>query len=328
VAACTRPEGFLLLPWLLVLGASLPKEEIWKKLTGFIGLGLIWILPFWFLVPKFRTLFSAYQEGMGGISLPFINFVDHFYTYLSQPLYVFTPLVFWFAVLGLAKMARRKGPEGEAFRKILLQIFILLFLSRLVPTSYQDRHMLPFLPLLLLAAGYQLESFFESLENHRGTIHHMLWKNGLLSFCLAWLALYSSAVLIAQHDSFGDIKRSAEFLKTLPAEAVIYTDEVPKTQFWSGRKVILMSYLYENKRFVPKAGDYVILHSFYLPRIDTLGRYFSDTHDAQLIHEDNSMVTPLLTDVMEDPDLQNRIMATAFRFKPQFFSSQIYAIRK
>ncbi len=331
VAAVTRPEGFILLPWLLVSGVSLNREGVWKKLGG---LALLWAGPLYFISQKLMTLLYAYQEGMGftqgagRIRFPFVNFIDHFYTYLSQPLYVFTPLVFWFAVLGLAKMARRSGPEGEAFRKILLQVYVIVFISRLIPATYQDRHMMPFLPFLLLAAGYQLESFFESLEQHQGTVRLMFWKNGVLTLCLAWLALFSSAALISENDSFGDIKRSSEFLKTLPPDARIYSDEVPKTQYWSGRKVELMPYLYENTQFNPKPGDIVVLHSFYVPRLSFVDRHLIDVHDAKVLHEEMSMVVPLLTDLMEDPELQNRTMATAFRFKPQFFRSRVYLIRK
>ncbi len=331
LAALTRPEGFLLLPWILVSGVSLSKEAVWKRLAG---LALVWAGPLYFIYPKVLTLLFAYQEGMGltegteRIRFPFVNFIDHFYAYLSQPLYVFTPLIFWFAVLGMAKMARRSGAEGEAFRKILLQVYILVFLSRLIPATYQDRHMLPFLPLLVLAAGYQLESFFESLERHRGTIRLMFWKNGLLTFCLAWLALFGSVVLMGTNDSFGDIKRSSEFLKNLPSEALIYTDEVPKTQYWSGRKVVLMPYLYQNTQFNPKPGDYVVLHSCYIPRINDVDRHLTEVHDAKLLKEETSMVVPLLTDLMEDPNLQNRTASTAFRFKPQFFRSRVYQILK
>lgn len=331
LAALTRPEGFLLLPWLLVSGVGLSKDAVWKRLAG---LALAWAAPLYFIIPKILTLLFAYQEGMGltqgteQVRFPFVNFIDHFYAYLSQPIYVFTPLVFWFAVLGLAKMARRSGPEGEAFRRILLQVYILIFLSRLIPATYQDRHMLPFLPLFVLAAGYQLESFFESLERHRGTIRLMFWKNGLLAFCLAWLALFSSVVLMGEYDSFGDIKRSSEFLETLPPDAVIYTDEVPKTAYWSGRKVILMPYLTQNAQFNPKPGDYVVLHSFYVPRINEVDRHLTEAHDAKLLHEEVGMVVPLLTDTMEDPGLQNRTASTAFRFKPQFFRSRVYEIRK
>jgi hypothetical protein len=331
LAALTRPEGFLLLPWILVSGVGLSKEDIWKRI---LGLSLAWAAPFYFISPKLLTLLFAYQEGMGlsegaeRVRFPFVNFIDHFYAYLSQPIFVFTPLVFWFAVLGLAKMTRRAGPEGEAFRKILLQVYILVFISRLIPATYQDRHMLPFLPLLVLAAGYQLESFFDSLERHRGTVRLMFWRNGLLTFCLSWLALFSSAVLMGTNDSFGDIKRSSEFLKNLAPNVLIYSDEVPKTDYWSGRKAVLMPYLYQNTQFVPKPGDILVLHSFYIPRINDVDRHLTEVHDAKLLHEEMSMVVPLLTDLMEDPALQNRTTSTAFRFKPQFFRSRVYLIRK
>jgi len=331
IAALTRPEGFLLFPWILLLGITLKKDGIWKRILGII---VGWALPFYFLAPKILILLLAYREGMGltsgpeRIHFPLMNFIDHFYAYLSQPLYVFTPLIFWFAVLGLAKMVRRKGPEGDAFKGITLQIMILVFLSRLIPATYQDRHMLPFLPLLLLAAGYHLETFFESLEKKPGSYRILFMKNGLLTLCLSWMALFSAAVLISQNDSFGDIKRSSEFLKTLPADAVIYSDEVPKTQYWSGRKVTLMPYLVENKLFDPKPGEYVVLHSFYVPRINFVDRHLVEAHDSEVLREDTSMVVPLLTDIMEDPSLQNRTASTAYRFVPQFFRSRVYRVRK
>jgi hypothetical protein len=331
VASLTRPEGILLLPWIMVLGTGLSKRDLLKRAAGLV---LIWAAPVYFLSQKLLLLLGAYREGMGltegpgRIMFPFMNFIDHFYAYLSQPLYVFTPLIFWFAVLGLAKMVRRPGPEGEAFKKVTLQIYALMFLSRLIPATYQDRHMMPFLPLLLLAAGFHLETFFESLDKSSGAVRVLFMKNGLLTLCLAWLALFSAAILTSQNDSFGDIKRSSEFLKTLPADALIYSDEVPKTQYWSGRKVILMPYLAENTPFKPGPGDYVVLHSFYIPRLNNVDQHLVQAFGAEAIHEDQSMVVPLLTDVMEDPSLQNRTAAAAFRFVPQFFRSRVYHIAK
>jgi hypothetical protein len=149
-----------------------------------------------------------------------------------------------------------------------------------------------------------------------------------VAFCLAWLAFFSVASLISQRDSFGDIKRSSEFLKNLPADAVIYSDEVPKTQYWSGRKVVLLPYLSENTPFNPRPGDTVVLHSFYTLRFLFVDRHMVDAYRAEILHEDQSVVVPLLTDVMEDPNLQNRTTATAFRFQPQFFKSRVYRIHQ
>lgn len=336
LAACVRPEGFLLLPWVAFLGAeaAVQKGKSREGLGLPFSLGAVlvcWFLPALFMKDKFLKLLEAYREGAGLIGgtetarFPFLNIIDHFYAYLAQPLYIFTPLVFWFAVLGLAKMTRRKDVIGEAFRRIPLQVLLLLFLSRLVPATYQDRHLLPFLPLLLVAAGYQLETFLVSLGHQKGSLQALVWKNGILFFGMLYLVLFSSAVLLCQRDSFGDIKRSSTFLKSLPEGAVLYSDEVPKTQYWSGRKISPIDY--SQKPFMPKVGDYVTLHSFYSPRISVLDTNLKERFGAVAIHSESSMVVPLLTDLMEDPSLQNRTGATGSRFRPQFFISVVYEIK-
>jgi hypothetical protein len=328
-AACARPEGFLLVPWVILSCERAGAVGAWQRRLGEVA---IWVGPLWLLRPKFLTILDAYREGLG-VGQPgdpgqigFLNVVEHFYAYLSQPVYVFTPLLYWFAILGLGTMSRRDDAQGEAFRKVHLQIFSLLFLTRLFPSAYQDRYLLPFLPLVLVAAGVHLENFFDHWKSPGKPIQNLFWKNGILAFCLGWLALYSSAALISQNDSFGDVKRSAEFLKTLPADAVIQSDEVPKTAFWSGHKVIRMSYLTENAPFQPSVGDYVVLHSIYTPRLGFVDQNMKERFGAVLIHQDSSMVVPLLTDVMEDQKLQNRVGATAFRFQPQFFTTLVYRV--
>jgi hypothetical protein len=326
VAACTRPEGYLLLPWIWTVGEGLATKEKWSR--RFFTL-LIWAGPLYLLEPKFLTILDAYREGAGmspglqGRHLFFLNAMEHLYTYLTQPVFVFTPLVFGAALLGLGKMAHREGPEGRAVQRVLFQVYLVLLLSRLFPTAYQDRYLLPFLPLVLAAAGYQLELYFEHWKDTGHPIRKMMLKNGLLTILLAWSVIFSAAVLIAQNDSFGDIKRSAENLKTLPPDAVIYSDEIPKTQYWSGRTLRLVTL-----PFTPPTGAYVVLHSFYTARLGFVDTHMREGLGARVLRQDNSMVVPLLTDLMEDSTLQNRFEATAFRFRPQFFSSLTYHIEK
>lgn len=325
-AACTRPEGYLLIPWVWSVGEGLGIRQKWLRRLFTL---LVWIGPLYLLVPKFLVILDAYREGAGmapglhGRHLFFLNAVEHLYTYLTQPVYVFTPLVFGAALLGIWKMAHREGAEGRAFQRVLFQVYLVLFLSRLFPVSYQDRYLLPFLPLVLVAAGYQLELFFDGWKEDGHPVRKMLFKNGLLTILLAWSVIFSAGVLIAQNDSFGDIKRSAEFLKTLPPDAVIYSDEIPKTQYWSGRELRLVTL-----PFIPPKGAYVVLHSFYTPRLGYVDENMRERLGAVVLRQDNSMVVPLLTDLMEDSTLQNRLEATAFRFRPQFFSSLTYHIVK
>ena len=50
-----------------------------------------------------------------------------------------------------------------------------------------------------------------------------------------------------------------------------------------------------------------------LPIFEELFPLFFDSADARS-----------MTDIMEDPKLQNRVKATAYRFEPQFFTSTVY----
>ena len=326
LAALTRPEGFLLLPWIVTVNIRLTSKN---RILHWLSLPSLWAVPFFFLGQRFFTLLYAYREGLGltkgegHVHFPLLNFVEHFFTYLTQPVYVFTPLVFLFAVLGLVKMIQRQDSEGESLKKVILQVYTLLFLSRLIPTTYQDRHLLPFLPLLLVAAGFHLETFFEWWGKSHTPMSAVFFKNGLLTLCIVWLTLFSAAVLIAQSESFSDIKRSSEFLKKLQADAVIYSDEVPKTQYWAEREIKPITMPFE-----PQKGDYFVLHSFYTPRLTFVDQNLSDRFGIVRLHQDRSMVVPLLTDIMEDPNLQNRVKSTAYRFDPQFFISLVYQVPK
>lgn len=326
LATTVRPEGIFLLPWILLAARSVGSMS-WIPRIACLAL---WLLPAWLLREKFHFLVMAYREGLGmtlgpsRVKFPFLNFIEHLYAYFAQPFYIFTPMVFGAALLGLAKMVRLQDAKAVAFKRVLLQVFALLLISRLFPTQYQDRHMLPFTALVLLAAGYQLESFFGSLDRTLRPVRWHFLRNLTLVGVLTWMALYSSATVLAQRDSFGDIRRSSEFLAGLPADAKIYSDEVPKTQFWSGKKVELMHHLVENTTFKPKPGDYVVLHSFYSPRLRHMEQTMRDKFGVVQLHSSRSMVVPLLTDIMEDPKLQNRLKATAYRFEPQFFTSKVY----
>ena len=80
--------------------------------------------------------------------------------------------------------------------------------------------------------------------------------------------------------------------------------------------------------FKPNPGDYLILHSFYRPRINLMEDNLKGKHGAEVIHREESMVVPLTTDVMQDALFQNRPGAVGFRFDPQFFTSVVYQVKR
>ncbi|HET9869252.1 MAG TPA: glycosyltransferase family 39 protein [bacterium] len=320
-AALARPEGFLLLPWIAGLGWHLRGRLAVKNLLLTL---LVWSLPFLFLGPHLMTLLQAYQEGLGlgpGGVHPLANAAEHLYAYLTQPAFVFTPILFLTGLAGLWHMALLKSPAGRAWRRLLLPLGALLFLTRLFPTAYQDRYLMLFLPFFLVGSGYEMETLYLEWRKKRGTLPALFLKNGLLAAGLAYQAFFSMVAIAYQTDSFGDLRRSGEFLKTLPAGAVIYSDEVPKTHYWAGREIQP-----QVLPFRPRPGDYLVLHSFYTPRLGFVDRTLRDKFGAEVVYANFSSVVPLLTDLMADPAVQNRVAATGFRFQTQTFESVVYRI--
>jgi hypothetical protein len=325
-AALARPEGFLLLPWLLGIGWHLRDRVAFKNPLLLL---LVWAVPLLFLAPHLTTIFSAYQEGLGlttgaqRLDNPAANMAEHLYAYMTQPAYVFTPLLFLLALGGLWRMGWLKSPAGKAWRRIIFPVGGLLLITRLIPAAYQDRYLLLFLPLFLVSAGYELETLFLEWKKKRGDLQAMILKNGLLTFGLLYQALFSMVVIAYQTDSFGDIRRSGEFLKTLPPNAVIYSDELPKTYYWAGRPIqpLILP-------FNPQPGDYLLLHSFYTPRLGFVDETLKARHGAEILYTNQSSVVPLLTDVMMEPSVQNRVAATGFRFQTQTFESVLYQMRR
>ncbi|HVM32923.1 MAG TPA: glycosyltransferase family 39 protein [bacterium] len=318
-AALARPEGFLLLPWLLAAGWKLRNRvEVRNPLLA----ALVWAVPLVFLGPHLSLILQAYGEGLH-LGNPLANLAEHFYAYLTQPVYLFTPLIFFLSLGGLWRMGTVKSPLGRVWRRVPLPLCLLLLLTRLFPTAYQDRYLLIFLPVFLVGAGFELETLFLEWKKKRGNLWAMVLKNGLLTLGLLYQITFSMMAIAYQTDSFGDIRRSAEYLKTLPPNAVIYSDEVPKTRYWSGRDIEPLVL-----PFKPNPGDYLLLHSFYTPRLGFVDQTLRDRHGAEILYTNASSVVPLLTDVMADPAVQNRVAATGFRFQTQDFESVLYQIHR
>jgi hypothetical protein len=136
--------------------------------------------------------------------------------------------------------------------------------------------------------------------------------------------VFAIAVLVVQRDSFGDLRRNAEFLRFLPADARVFSDEIIKTSFWSGRPLEFWDPSQQNLR----SGDFLVFHTFYTPRLSWLENTLHENHQLEPVRSDGSYVVPLLTDLMEDPALQNRPRAVSYRFEPQIFNTRMYRVVK
>ncbi len=320
-AFLTRPEGAVLLLFAAILLLRQPRFRAWGAALLVAGIALGVASP---LRPLFMNATGAFQEGSSGIEAPWVHLLANLWVVLTQPAWVFTPILFFLAVGGLFGISAIHSPLGRFWRRRLLPFLGVLVLMKVVPTNYQDRHLLLFLPAIALLAAYKLETMEVGWRLRCPEMGVLLRRNLLAAAMLGTLLVFSIAVLVLQRDSFGDLRRNAEALRALPADAVIYSDEQFKTSYLAGRP--LRPWTPELRSL--QVGDHLVFHTFNTPRLRFLLETLATGYELVPLRVDASFTVPLLTDLMMDKADQNRAGATAHRFEAQRFKTHLFRVAR
>jgi hypothetical protein len=286
-----------------------------------------WVPALVLLAYRMNCLLSAYQEGLrwgedaSGFLSPVLNVIVHLYVYITQAPYLVTPIIFCFSLGGLWTLVHR---PTLAIRRAVVPMAIvlgLLLLSRLIPTLYHDRHQLPFIPLWILLSAIGFQKMSDAWDRRFKGKRGMLFKNGIALVALSVEIVFSLACLTFQRDSFVDLKRGAEYLRRLPMNARVLSDEIPKTKYWARREVL--PWMPET---ILETGSYLVIHSFYTKRDQLLVNRLREIRGAETLFLEESYVTPLLSDLMEDANVQNRPSLIGRRFETQCFRTWVLRI--
>ena len=294
LSVLTRYQGFIFLPFILHL--LITRRS--KKLPLLLGI-ISWIgIILWIYQRGFGHV-AQYGERMGGMNIrEFLLWGEGFFFSL------FYVLTYPVAFLSLYAIFTSSGARERKFVNLILLLFFLWFPPHIFFHSFQLRYFLPVISLLLILAG----------EGVRKSSLKKVWLPlGIISSLI--LTLLS---LSFQRDSFGDIQRSAEWVKENIKIPYIYSDEYWKTRFWSGKKI---------KPWVgeAKAGDILVLHSGY--------SYLSREFDAlkkkyryRVLYTTSSRIIPFLPDILNPPQWSNSPYWVVLKFTPQKFSSFVIEI--
>jgi hypothetical protein len=314
VAMWTRTEGFLLLP---IAAYTLVRNRDRARWTI-----LFLIATATMALPRSGRflashLLDAFREGAVGLEDPVSSLLSNLWVYTTQPAWVFSPILFVLGIGGALALLNQGGSTAGIWRRLLLPFLVLVLVLKMIPTNYQDRHLLVFLPALCVLAAYQLELWWGAWRERHGILGALWRRNALAAAGLAWLLVFSMAVLVFQRDAFGDLKRNAEFLRTLPPGTTVYSDEEIKTGYASGRPILP----WNPPRQTLKQGDWLIFHTFTTNRYRQLESSLRNNHAFEIVRVDRSYVLPLLTDLMMDKSFQNRPRAASRRLEPQYFET-------
>ncbi len=244
LASLTRFEGMSFLGLILLALVLYIKERKKEKASLPFALSFLpWLLLYFWVHLRGFAFGGWYELGWGWGNLYALQQLAR---YMGGILVVLTLPVFFLACYGLGQSLK----EGNKTQRVLVWSFFYFLLLWAVSRAYMivftTRYFLPILAVLLIFAGAGLASF------------KLRAKTTLLCLCLVFNLVFTVVFMWSEKDFFGDIKRSAVFIKDNLPKAVVASDEQVKVPFWMGRPVASL-----DGPVLTKGTTHVVLHSYY-----------------------------------------------------------------
>jgi hypothetical protein len=359
LATLTRYQGVVLVP----LGMALFVFFVVRRLIPalFLVSGLVWI-PVAMEMARGRAIHGGQfaQRMTPDTVTTALSYWNNFESFVLVSPYYFCYPVALFAIVGVVVLWLRSdrgtvsaGSAWVGTRKaddcgdlpgnswfgwswVFFGVAILLLQSAF--GSFQYRYMLPLLPGVLCVAGAGLAGWEK--WSGSGKMRRGVFRAGML-VSIVYMAVFSTAVLLLQRDSFADQRMAADFIrmKVSPQTPVFSNErygsfEWPislKLTVWSGRPVrpLFLKKSADGLAEMP-AGAVVVLGNEYggnealTQLMGVLGqRYMMESLTRAPF---NAEIVPLMDDIMVNPMFNQNPLAWVLRYSPQMFSTAVYRV--
>ncbi|MCC6546376.1 glycosyltransferase family 39 protein [Candidatus Sumerlaeota bacterium] len=328
LATATRYQGFMLIPPVLAVAIY-----HWVYHRFFPAKGVLSILFYSLLLPWLLHVgmlhgrqFDERTAGLGTwmtfliTAEPFVLYMPYFLTY---------PV----ALLTMLGMNRGRSRPRHSMMPLTLYVFVVLLVAQSLFASFQERYFLPFFGLCYIYAGLGM-----------AIVDYRYWRRAprlrpyIPILTCAWSLFVAALVLIGSREAFSDVRAAAKYVKSLAPqddEERVYTNEgwwnihtratsAPQMRFFSGRMIYSLGDEYIDGRIPLRKGDLVVLSSRYdngtqMPRL-------MQHYRLQRLGMYSAAVTPVFPDIMSIPGTDQSMMAWAYRYVPQNFSTAVYRV--
>ena len=321
LSTLTRYQGVLLAPVILVTGILILRRN---KVPGkaILAQGL-WIFPAaWILKAGFGHPAQFSERAGAALSDTVINILNLFESFLAWSPYFVTWPVFFVFLCGMFYLDwKRKGRSRFAVLFLYLTVALLILQSAF--SSFQSRYLLPLMPFIAVFAGRGLVVLSEKWISRKTCF------SVLLAIVVIYGLGFSLTSLFLQREAFGDIKDAAQYVSEIPGDIPVYSNEAykdlgpVKMRFWSKREILPYA-----AGISPASGSVICLSSAYggAKAFAAHTKWLMRNFDAQRLALFESEITPLLPDIMQEPQTHQNPLALTFRYTPQKFRTEVYRI--
>jgi hypothetical protein len=282
---------------------------------------------------------GQFQQRTAGVWVAtLLAYLNLFESFILIAPYFFSVPVFAFFLVGVFHVESRR-PSTRAFLWLWGVWSLIILVVQSTFGSFQYRYMLPLLPGCLALAGVGCAW----TEVRFAQCRRRAWFSAILVLSLAYMTLFTSAVLVFQRQAFGDQRAAADFVREkTPPRTPVFSNEhyggyfhlgSVKQSFWSGREVrFIADYLPPTPQAPPTRwlpdNSVVIISNAYGgdEMVDRLLSQMAFFYHIRLIAAFSSTVYPLHDDVMVSPMFNQNPLGWVFRYSAQLFSTHVYVV--
>lgn len=305
---------------------SLRRSPVWKKLLKTLSLIIVvfplsfstWI--FWVIWERYITRSTVYNQSM---ETSLLSLSRRFWVWLQEyaliyPYILTYPLALFF-LIGLVRsfLPINRKSTRKIWGGVFLFYFLIIFAGVVANKWWTPRYLYSLFPLSIVIAAFGIETFRWKIKKIRVSVI-------ILALCLLFSTGFSIVALRYSRDSFGDVKRTALFLRDHLKKGRVFSDEILKTGWWAKRPLI--AYSKNNKRRL-RPNDYVVLHSWGGTNIPLELAYLRRRFDIEIIHEEKAEVIPILADDILSRGANAPVVAH-HRFEKQKFLALVIKLLK
>jgi hypothetical protein len=334
IAAGIRYQGVLLA--VIVCVATIAVTMQTRRLPWrAVAAAVVWIFPAYWYVRHGQVHAGQFADRTTGTfwltASAYWNTLESFV--LIAPYYFGYP-VFAFALVGLVFIKHALARVAPLVIMPAVLGYLLLGIHSAFG-SFQYRYMMPLLPWLLVFAGHGAHQLYLRTRTRGWSV---VYSTGFIAG-LAYLVLFTCAVLIGQRQTFGDQNEAAKYVATAASPGdQIYGNErygnftelgCVKLSFWSGRKVSYVIDSDTNNITTLAPGSLVILGDHY-GGPELAGSMAAAIRQRYVVDESagqfSSQIVPLMDDIMVQPMFNQNPMGWVMRYVPQIFHTRILRI--
>lgn len=325
--------------------AQIARFKIWMTLVPWI------VLPLWLLKGGLDPILEHFDQFGERAGSGFLSTLIQIYWYFLEEFVMRIPYFLTWGLTGFGLYGIFRTHWGTPRLRwsgyVTLYLVAVLLILQSVFAAFQERYLLPLLPLACLFVGHGIAIWWRHMETHPR------WFWGLTIPAFGYAILISMLVGVYQSNPFLDLKQASLYVRNqlnpTPDQRILTNASFNpqlgpvKVRYWTGREDV--EALVVNRETQPvriegsldtsplRGDDIIVLSSLYLDpsmglSFHQFAGWLADSLPAEVLIQFDRRAYPIFPDLLQEaPGWTHTPMVTQRRYHAQRFQTLVLQVR-